>query len=280
MNKYFTPKEYESRRMNIWKVASISFFFLLLIGLVILLAIPNYPVLDKGYDNKWSIYLKHIAGTVTVFFGSMAGFFITKCHSLKSEAKMERATNILFHSEFEDLIRHLGANMKIMAKLILQLKESSSGARVSAIHMINFKWPETSCLFSDDMAKIIESDDIESLTRMKVNLRNINNSADYLARYSESTSYSSRNMLELLEWELTRYFGYYVNFCYMKDHDFQFPKPEQLDAYIDCNRDVHSSLCEVFMDEKGPVAKDILVNHYLQRYLTDRWKERSVIIFE
>ncbi len=217
MKEYLTPKEVEKRKMNVWKIAAICLFFISLIslaGIYIYYKITGYYNGDKVNINK--IYLKHIAATITIFFDSVAGFFITKYHTLKSEAMNERAKLKLYNSEFEDLLRHLIANMKILAKLICELKDSNSNPRVSSVHMANLKWPTSSCLFSDSMAMIIEDDNIESFARLKVNLRNINNSATYLTKYSESPSYNSDKMRELLEWELTRYFGYYTNFQYMK----------------------------------------------------------------
>lgn len=211
MKGYLTPKEVEKKKMNVWKIAAISLFFILLISLIIILVCSLF---SGNENNIKEIYLKHIAATITIFFGSVAGFFITKYLTLKSDAKNERAMLKLYNSEFDDLLRHLIANMKIIAKLILELQNKDSNPKVSSVHMDNLKWPVTSCLFSDNMAMIIEDDNIESFSRLKVNLRNINNSANYLTKYSVSQSYNSEKMRELLEWELTRYFGYYTNFQY------------------------------------------------------------------
>lgn len=284
MKGYLTPKEVEKRKMNVWKIAAISLFFTLLISLIIILVCYQFSVNENNCSNSVNninineIYLKHIAATITIFFGSVAGFFITKYHTLKSEAMNERAKLKLYNSEFEDLLRHLIANMKILAKLICELKDSNSNPRVSSVHMANLKWPTSSCLFSDSMAMIIEDDNIESFARLKVNLRNINNSAAYLMKYADSAPYSSEKMRELLEWELTRYFGYYTNFQYMKEHNFKFADNDQLDNYIINNKKMKSELCNVFMDENNSAKREDLVRHYIHRYKDDRRVQRTVIL--
>lgn len=280
MKKYHTPKEIQKRRMNKWKIMSLCIFFLLLLILIICLVRPDFLRLNIDDDPIQRIFLEHIAGPVTVFFGSVAGFFITKYHTLKSEASRERASYTLYYSEFEDMIRHLNANMRILAKLILELDGSNSNTRISSVHMTNLKLPDTSCLFSDSMAMIIEDGKIDGFARLKVNLRNINNSAEYLASYSKDDSYTRKNMIELLKWELTRHFGYYVNFRYMKEHSFKFADNDQLDEYIVCDSNVKSELRDIFMDEDNTAKKDILVHEYLNRYKKDRREERSVIIFK
>lgn len=275
MKGYLTPKEVEKKKMNVWKIAAISLFFILLISLIIILVCSLF---SGNENNIKEIYLKHIAATITIFFGSVAGFFITKYLTIKSDAKNERAMLKLYNSEFDDLLRHLIANMKIIAKLILELQNKDSNPKVSSVHMDNLKWPVTSCLFSDNMAMIIEDDNIESFSRLKVNLRNINNSANYLTKYSESKSYNSEKMRELLEWELTRYFGYYTNFQYMKEHNFKFANNDQLDNYIIGNAKMRIELCNVFMDENTPARKEDLARHYINRYKDDRRAQRAVIL--
>lgn len=282
MKEYQTPKEVEKGKMNVWERAAICLFFIFffsLIGIYVYYKITEDPVNDSNkIGNINRIYLKYIAATITVFFGSVAGFFITKYHTLKSEAMNERAKLKLYNSEFEDLLRHLIANMKIIAKLIHELRHSDSNPRVASVHMDNLRWPVNSCLFSDTIAMIIEDDNIEDFSRLKVNLRNINNSAKFLTKYSESPSYDSEKMREMLEWELTRYFGYYTNFQYMKEHNFKFANNDQLDNYIIYNTKMNSELCNVFMDENNSARKEDLARHYINRYKDDRRVQRAVIL--
>lgn len=282
MKEYQTPKEVEKGKMNVWERAAICLcfiFFFSLIGIFVYYKITEDPVNDSNkIGNINRIYLKYIAATITVFFGSVAGFFITKYHTLKSEAMNERAKLKLYNSEFEDLLRHLIANMKIIAKLIHELRHSDSNPRVASVHMDNLRWPVNSCLFSDTIAMIIEDDNIEDFSRLKVNLRNINNSAKFLTKYSESPSYNSEKMREMLEWELTRYFGYYTNFQYMKEHNFKFANNDQLDNYIIYNTKMNSELCNVFMDENNSARKEDLARHYINRYKDDRRVQRAVIL--
>ena len=82
-------------------------------------------------------------------------------------------------------------------------------------------------------------------------------------------------MLEMMEWELTRYFGYYINFLYLKDNDFSFPNPHQLDVYLS-DKAVRHQLALLFMAETPEDGID-LVHTFVKRYNDDRREKRNVL---
>ncbi|MBR0255083.1 MAG: hypothetical protein IJQ69_04110 [Bacteroidales bacterium] len=214
-----------------------------------------------------------IAGIFSVFVAILT-FLLNERSKLRTMAMEEASQKKLYYSEFEDLIRHLAANMKI----IMQLRKDMLEKRIqkpSDIHFNNLKWPSGSCLFSDEMAKIIDKDKVDDFARLRVNLRNINNSALWLQRYTKDPAYNKKKMLEMMEWELTRYFGYYINFMYLKDNGFSFPNPHQLDVYL-ADKAVRHKLALLFMAET-PEESVSLVHTFVKRYNDDRREKRSVL---
>ena len=201
-------------------------------------------------------------------------FSLNELSKLKILAIEENNQKKLYYSEFEDLIRHLEANFKVMAEL---RNELTKGKTPADIHFDNLKWPITSCLFSDEMSKIIGRDKVDDFARLKVNLRNINNSAEWLSKVFGNKSLSKAHQQECLDWEMTRYFGYLLNFYYMKENNFSFPSLWQLDEFIEASAQ-KNKLSSLFIYEKDPKKRAKITTMYIERYLNDRREKRCVIL--
>lgn len=199
---------------------------------------------------------------LTYFFSRLS----QNCILSENELSLMR----LYYSEFQDLIRHIEANVKIMAQIRKDI--SAEKHSVQSIHFENLKWPESSCLLSDEVSKIITKTLVDDYTRLKVNIRNINNSAEWLKTRSESTGITT----EQLDWEITRYIGYLINFYYMREHDFEFPNPKEMDLYIH-EKSLVFKLTKLFMDYNAS-DREKQVRNYINRYLDDRRMKRSVLV--
>ncbi len=205
----------------------------------------------------------------------LGGAILTYLGSEQSKIKLLAENDYslvkMYYSEFIDFIRHLEANLKIMAQI---RKDISDGGtyNIQEIHFDNLKWPLSSCLFSDEIAKVLDKNRVDDFTRLKVNIRNINNSADWLLQKSREGQITA----ELLDWEITRYMGYLLNMYYLEMNDFSFPTPNELDLFI------HESaqkfkLTRIFMDDKAE-ERERKVNYYIERYLDDRRMKRAVLV--
>lgn len=201
-------------------------------------------------------------------------FSLNELSKLKILAIEEDNQKKLYYSEFEDLIRHLEANFKVMAEL---RHDITDGKTPADIHFENLKWPITSCLFSDEMSKIIGRDKVDDFARLKVNLRNINNSAEWLSKVFGNKSLSKAHQQECLDWEMTRYFGYLLNFYYMKENNFSFPSLWQLDEFIEASAQ-KNKLSSLFIYERNPGKRAYITTKYIERYLNDRREKRCVIL--
>lgn len=205
---------------------------------------------------------------------SIASIILTYLFSRLSQITVLKENELslmrLYYSEFQDLIRHIEANVKIIAQVRKDI--SAKKHTVQSIHFENLKWPESSCLLSDEVSKIITKTLVDDYTRLKVNIRNINNSAEWLKTTSESKGITA----EQLDWEITRYIGYLINFYYMRDHDFEFPNPKEMDLYIH-EKSLVFKLTKLFMDYNAS-DREKQVRNYINRYLDDRRMKRSVLV--
>ena len=202
--------------------------------------------------------------------GIILTYFLREISQITILRDNELSLMRLYYSEFQDLIRHIEANVKIIAQVRKDI--SAKKHSVQSIHFENLKWPESSCLLSDEVSKIITKTLVDDYTRLKVNIRNINNSAEWLKTTSESKGITA----EQLDWEITRYIGYLINFYYMRDHDFEFPNPKEMDLYIH-EKSLVFKLTKLFMDYDAS-DREKQVRNYINRYLDDRRMKRSVLV--
>lgn len=203
-------------------------------------------------------------------------FLLGRYFFLRAGASEEKSAKKLYFSEFEDLLRHINANLKVMVQLQYELGLDNGECSVASVHLKNLQWPEKSCLFSDDVAKIIDKDKIDDFARLKVNIRNINNSAAYLSSYAESDGCRKDKLIELMDWEIARNFGYYICFSYMKANNFQFPDPETILVYS-MNHSIQKAFEQIYLNiPKDKRHKDVV--DYLNMYFNDREFKRTVVL--
>lgn len=223
--------------------------------------------------NKYLVSLKDYQQILAAFValtGVIATIIANEIGKVKILAADEEATVKLYYSEFQDFIRHLEQNLKVLIQIRKEIKVGKFN--VESIHFDNLKWPTTSILFSDEMAKLIARDRVDDFARLKVNIRNINNSASWLQQAAQNHN----ELLKAIEWEIPRYFGYLINMYYLESNEFCFPSADQLDQFIHKNS-FKNRLTRLFMDYE---AKDRLeeVDSFIDHYLDDRRMKRSVLV--
>lgn len=224
-----------------------------------------------------------IIAAITALFAAVLTFLLNEISKVSVLAQDEATQKKLYFSEFEDLIRHIEANLKVMIEVRKQLSE---GHIPATIHFINLSWPNSSCLYSDDIAKVLEKGKVDDFARLKVNLRNIQNSSEWLAKYVQE-QHTHEELCNSIDWEIARHFGYLMNFQYLKNNNFQFPSQNELDYYIK-EKHLKEYLSQLFMSFSGnpeDTSKEDnysrrmeMVDKYLGMYYDDRRMCRSVLI--
>ena len=212
------------------------------------------------------------------FLGVAFTILVKELGRIRTSIEEDSSSLKLYYSEFIDLTRHLEANMKVLLAIRKEAvgentsEVSNRQVRAQNIHFDNLKWPVTSVLFSDEMAKLMPREKVEDFTRLKVNIRNINNSAQWL------TELATKGELTVseLDWELSRCFGYLINLYYMECHDFRFATQNELDNYIHDNF-IRYKLTMLFMDY-GSDKRYEMVEYFITRYYNDRRMKRAVLV--
>ena len=228
----------------------------------------------------------NVKAAMVSLYGVIVTYLFKSRNDIRLLASEEQSQMKLYFSEFEDLIRHLEANLKVMIQIVKQIREKKLDYP-AGIHLTNLAWPLTSYLFSDDFAKIINKERVDDFARLKVNLRNINNSSAWLAEFVRNER-DPEKIIEAIEWEIARHFGYLVNFKYLKENGFHFAKQEELDKYINENH-VRNSLTSLFMDYYSDESEDEarktatrmdFVEKYITMYYDDRRMKRNVLVYK
>lgn len=220
----------------------------------------------------------HIETPIAAALGGVLAAIVTYLFNELSRNALamhdELAVINLYKSEISDLIRHLEAN----AEILIQIRKNilDEGHRcVSGVHFVNLQWPDNSIIFSDDMAKLVTEGRVNDFTRLKVNIRNLNNYARWLQDLAEK----GENMLGPVEWVITRHIGYITNLYYMESHHYHLPSSDALESYI---RDgmfgafpVVGRLSKLFKDY--PADRQLEeVDGFIKRYFADRSSKRTV----
>lgn len=271
-DKRMTPNQI--RQIVLWILIGIFGSFLVAFILWALGVIPIW----KGYQDTNIILPEIIAILLAILT-----FLLNEVSKVGILAREEGTKKKLYFSEFEDLIRHLEANLKVMIEVRKQLTDNKVPA---SVHFNNLAWPESSCLFSDEMSKIIDKGKVDDFARLKVNLRNIQNSARWLSVYVRQ-DHTREELCEAIDWEIARHFGYLMNFHYMKNNNFQFPTQAELDYYIK-ERHLKAYLSGLFMSYSGEskhgtsepdnYSREEMVDKYMKIYYDDRRMRRNVIL--
>ncbi len=275
MSGSLTPNQRRLKSLRIVRWICLG-VLLLLIGCLIFFGLPLIAdELKIESNNKYFATVREFQ-TLLAAFIALVGVITTIIENEIGKVKILAADEVaavkLYYSEFHDFIRHLEANVKVMIQIRKEIQKEEGLFNIQSIHFDNLKWPASSCLFSDEMAKLIARDRVDDFARLKVNLRNINNSAQWL----QSLAQSGVDMKEILEWEITRYFGYLVNMYYLDRNDFCFPSPDEIDRYMHENS-IKNKFTSLFMDYE---AKERLaqVDYFIDKYNDDRRMRRAVLV--
>lgn len=246
----------------------------MLVAIIIVLAFASCcAFLDRDFLSD---IMKQGDGltALTAFVGipvAVLSFLLNEWSKAHILAQEEMAKKELYYSEFADLIRHLEANLKVMIEV---RKQMSHGKAPANIHFINLSWPKTSCLFADDISSVIDKEYVNEFARIKVNLRNVQNSSRWLSAFVRER-HTTAEIVQAIDWEISRHIGYLVNFHFMTANGFRFPDRDELDAYVK-EKQLKRYLASMFMSY---CSSRVMVDKYLGMYYDDRRVRRNVVIY-
>lgn len=266
------------------------YWFMVRVLIVLTLAIIGF--VSWALSNKFIESNSELFASILALMAAVLTFYLNEQSKIHLLANEEATKKKLYFSEFEDLLRHLEANLKVMIEIRRQM-DMNEGKMPASIHFVNLSWPQSSCLFSDDISEILDKKKVDDFARLKVNLRNIQNSSRWLDSYVRE-QHSKEEICDAIDWEIARHIGYLMNFHYVKNNGFSFPSQNQLDFYI---REKHLKhyLSSLFMsyheenqeekvengdnEESSKKSERMrMVEKYMEIYYNDRRERRNVLL--
>ena len=232
----------------------------------------------------------NVIALITPFLIAIISFFFNRIVSIKNKIAEEDAKIEIYHEEIKELTRHLLANLNILKGLDESI-ERGEVESVGEIHFTNIKIPADSILLSNDPIQNSLCDDLNNIARLKVNIRNINNSADYLERLATKEKFDIKELHKAIQWEIVRYVGLLAQLRFLEENrNFKMPTIKQLKIYVDVRRIreyIASELAPKDKDKFDNIIKHIsgradydYVNKYMERFYKDREEKRDLLTFE
>ena len=151
-----------------------------------------------------------------------------------------------FKYELKDIKRHLLENAKVLNSIAGKLSDSKSLKPIRT-HLDNLMIPENITLFSCSDKASIRIMEKYNLMRIRLQLRNINNSAKFMAEYVDNNSnYSPNEFRKINDWEILRYYKRILAFEYLELNSMiEYPDSESLETYIRNLDDDNSTFAKI-----------------------------------
>ncbi len=259
-------------------------------GYLIIIALSVAAIAGFVIVTKKSIVPADTVSGICSLSIAIIMFCINKIFSVKNKIAEEDAKIEIYHEEIKELTRHLLANLNILKGLDESI-ERGEVESVGEIHFTNIKIPADSILLSNDPIQNSLCDDLNNIARLKVNIRNINNSADYLERLATKEKFDIKELHKAIQWEIVRYVGLLAQLRFFEENrNFKMPTIKQLKIYVDVRRIreyIASELAPKDKDKFDNIIKHIsgradydYVNKYMERFYKDREEKRDLLTFE
>ena len=225
-------------------------------------------------------------GIIIPIVSTLLGFLFTlRQKQAEMDTKRMQYTNMYIES-VKELNRHITAGLNILLQLKKELDDNQKKLnnqkeldnqqyyRPAKVHFTNLKVEQASMLLSSEFDKYIIVEEFSNLPNLRVNIRNINNSAEFMEEYVYSDKYNPLYMQEIIEWEIVRYVSYITRLSFFADkRTFALPSSTALLLYVmydDVIKDLSKKL-------KGAGVTEKMLTNYFIDFLKDRTEERKVL---
>lgn len=204
-----------------------------------------------------------------------AGWLYTVYRRGRDNANARKEATERFCDYVNELCRHIEAGLCVLYNIKCRM-DADPTYRPAMIHFTNLK--VLSQLSSSEFDSNMIIDEFSSLPELRVNIRNIDNSAEYMAEYVTLPGYSAAKMKEIIEWEIVRYISYIARlkfFTYQKS--FILPSVSQLILFVRFADIVKEISKTIKVDGKTEDAIRNDMQSYYKRYLEDRKVRREIL---
>ena len=222
-------------------------------------------------------------GAVAAIATAICGWATTNIHRIKTERVQEDTITDMFGNAVDDLIRHIVAGYMVLYKIQQDMLPLSTHTKKPAkVHFSNLKVSQQSLLMSDEFDNNLVVQEFKNLPRLRVNIRNINNSAEYMERYLDDSAYDPTHMYNIIEWEMNRYMGYFVNFMFFKENNmFRFPDETEREIFLKTHQ-LYNHFAKIACSNHSDyptLIRNLKLEERYKAYKEDRGDNRKVLIF-
>ncbi len=265
-----------------------AFSIICFVALIILAVFEKKGIIDFLPESTTLIDILPESTTLCI---ALCSFFANRILKLHDESKKFESEKKFYEGEIEDFARHLIANINILKELDDDLTKNKSISKIGYIHFSNLKVPHDSILLSNIAMEHTLFDNLKALARLKVNIRNINNSADYLEHLAKNNC-DINELHSAIKWEIRRHIGLWIRLEFFEDKR-DMPEDIELKKFVAKKTINEKSLKEYLADNMSyPKVDDPNINEINRKpvleYISKRWDEhftdreekRDVLIFE
>ena len=218
-----------------------------------------------------------VAQVYVALLAPFAGWLYTVYRRERDKANARKEATERFCDYVNELCRHIEAGLCVLYNIKCKM-DLNPTYRPARIHFTNLK--VLSQLSSSEFDANMIIDEFSHLPELRVNIRNIDNSAEYMAEYVTLLGYSAVKMKEAIEWEMVRYVSYIARlkfFTYQKS--FILPSVNQLILFVRF-ADVINEISKI-IKQNCKSEKDIResIEGYYRRFLDDRNLQRELLRF-
>ena len=204
---------------------------------------------------------------------------ITLLWSLYLKDKQKWEKQIKHTEKFCDLVNELGRHVQAGLRILLTIKykmENDATFRPAQVHFSNLK--VLSHIMSTEWDNYIIVDKFNNLPKLRVNIRNLDNSAKYMEEYLDSSAYNRDDMLKIIDWEIARYIGYITRFMFFADKkSFVLPELDKLWIYVESNNILDEIAKTIKIQGKNEEEIKADLKAYFQNFLSDSDEEKAVL---
>lgn len=156
-----------------------------------------------------------------------------------------------FIREINDIKRHLLSGAKVLSEIYNTTSKSfnvySTNPKPLKVHFDNLIIPEDITLINNKDQASIDVIENTNLMRIRLELRNVNNVAEYMSNFVDSSDYNVYDLKAIIEWEIYRYFRKILIFEYLTTKSLKYPDSKELNTFInELNKETFNKVYEIY----------------------------------
>ena len=216
-----------------------------------------------------------VAQVYVALLAPFAGWLYTVYRRERDKANARKEATERFCDYVNELCRHIEAGLCVLYSIKCAMDKDET-YRPARIHFTNLK--VLSQLSSSEYDANMIIDEFSNLPELRVNMRNIDNSAEYMAAYVNSSKYDPDKMKGIIEWEIVRYVSYIARlkfFTYQKS--FILPSVDQLILFVRFADIINEISKTIKTDYKTEDQLRNDMQSYYDRFLKDRKEKREIL---